>query len=210
VSIRRTIMVDDPPAKLLAALVTAAENLHHTVRRADPSAGVAIATSPVTREALSFGYIVTAHVQRAGSGTRLALDVTPRVGFWALKGAGDQADDLVEELRHVLKAPKARIRRPAQAGRPDRPFGYRPETGAAVWAAASVLVFGLLVGGRWWIAAAAGAIGGLLLVFPHPGRRWSLPVAIAGLLSLPFGLLGIALRRESLAHAYWEQATARG
>lgn len=207
-SIRRRLELDQPPAKVLAALATAGENLGYTVRRADPSLGIVVMTSPWTREAVSFGYIATGSVERSGASTRVDVDLTPRVGFWALKGSAEQADELVEELRNVLKAPKARIRRPSQAGRPERPFGYRPEIAAALWALASLVVFGVLVGGLWWIAAGAGLVGGLLLAMPTEGRRWSWPVTIAGLLSLPFGLIGIGLRREALAQAYWQTAKA--
>lgn len=205
-SIRRTLSIDQPPAKVLAALATAGENLEYTVRRADPSLGVVVMTSPWTREAVSFGYIATGRVERGSPKTRVEIDVTPRVGFWALRGSASQADALLEELRSVLKAPKARIRRPSQAGRPGRPFGYRPEIAGAIWALASLLVFGLLVGGGWWLAAGAGIVGGLLLAFPRGGRAWSVPVTIAGVLSIPFGILGLALRREALAQAYWQQA----
>lgn len=209
-SIRRTFAIDQPPAKVLAALATAGENLEYTVRRADPSLGVAVMTSPWTREAFSFGYIATGRVERGPGKTHVEIDVTPRVGFWALRGSASQADQLVEELRHVLKAPKARIRRPSQAGRPERPFGYRPEVGGASWALGSLLVFGLLAGGAWWIAAWAGIVGGALLAFPHSGRVWSLPVTVAGLLSLPFGLIGLGLRREARAQAYWRAAKVDG
>lgn len=208
-SIRRTLEIEASPAKVLAALATAGENLEYAVRRADPSLGVVVMTSPWTREAVSFGYIATGHVEPADGGVRVEIDVTPRVGFWALEGSAGQADALLEELRYVLKAPKARVRRPEQAGRPDRPFGYRPEIAGAVWAVSSVLVFGLLVGGRWWIAAVAGLLGGALLLRPSQGKRWSLPLTVAGLLSLPFGLIGLGLRREALAQAYWQQAKAR-
>lgn len=208
-SIRRTLEVDSSPAKVLAALATAGENLDYTVRRADPSLGVVVMTSPWTREAISFGYIATGRVAPGGDNVEVEIDVTPRVGFWALKGSAQQADQLLEELRHVLKAPKARIRRPAQSGRPDRPFGYRPEIAAAAWGSTSLLVFGLLVGGRWWIAALAGVLGSILLFRPTEGKRWTFPVAIAAILSLPFGLLGLGLRREALAQAYWKEAKQR-
>lgn len=189
---------------VLAGLATAGENINYAVRRADPSLGLVVMTSPWTREAMSFGYIATGRVEAEGSTARVEIDITPRVGFWALKGSAEQADELVEEFRRVLKAPKARIRRPEQTGRPDRPFGYRPEIGAVIWALTSVLVYGVLAGGRWWIPAAAGAIGSLLLARPSTGKIWSIPVTIAGILSLPFGFVGLGLRREALAQAYWK------
>jgi hypothetical protein len=206
VSIRRTLELDQPPAKILAALATTGENLEYTVRRADPSLGVIVMTSPVTREALSAGYIATGRVQRGSRKTVVEVDVTPRVGFWALQGSAEQAEELVDELRAVLKAPKARIRRPEQAGRPNRPFGYRPEVAAGLWATSSLLVFGLLAGGRWWIAALAGLLGSLLLLRPYRHRIWTIAVALAALLSFPLGLLGLAVRREALAQAYWQAA----
>lgn len=207
-SIRRTLELDQPPAMVLAALATAGENSEFTVRRADPSLGVVVMTSPWTREAVSFGYIATGSVESEGGRCHVEIDVTPRVGFWALKGSAEQADRLVEELRRVLQAPKARIRRPGQSGRPGRPFGYRPEIGGLVWAVPSLLVFGVLVGGGWWIPAVAGLAGGVLLARPIGRRLWSAPLTVAALLSLPFGLVGLALRREALAQAYWREAKA--
>jgi hypothetical protein len=204
VSIRRTLAVDASPAKALAALATAGENLDYDVRRADPSLGVLVMTSPWTREAVSFGYIATARASAGSQAVEVEIDVTPRAGFWAIEGSARQADELLDELRYVLKAPEARIRRPEQLGRPDRPFGYRPEIAGAVWAIASLVVFGLLVGGRWWLAAAAGVLGGGLMLRPKQGKGWTVPVALAGFASLPFGLVGLTLRREALAQAYWQ------
>lgn len=191
---------------VLAALATAGENLDYVVRRADPALGVVVMTSRWMEEKVSFGFIATGLVEVAGSSTvSVELDVTPRVGFWAVAGSAEQADALVQELRHILQAPKARVRRPRQAGRPGRPFAYRPEIGGALWALASLLVYGLLVGGWWWIAATAGGIGGLLLALPSDHRAWGILVNLSSLLSIPFGFVGFSLRREALAQAYWQR-----
>lgn len=205
-SVQRTVTVEEPPAKALAALATAGENLEYTVRRIDPEAGVLVMTSPWTREAVSFGYIATGRIAAADPPeVKVEIDVTPRMGFWSLKGSGEQADEIIRELSHVLYAPKARIRRPNQSGKPHRPFGYRPEVAGVLWALLAVLFYGLGVGGEWWIAAAAGVVGGLLLARPFGNRVWSFTVAILGLLSFPFGVIGWLLRREALAQALWRK-----
>lgn len=209
VSVRRTLEVEEPPAKTLAALATAAENLGYEVRRVDLDHGVAVAASPWTREAASLGFILTAWVRAPQPPTTLVeLDVTPRLGSWAVKGAKDRVQEIRRELHHVLQAPKARIRRPSQAGRPDRPFGFRPEIAGSLWALSSLAVYGVLVGGLWWIPAVVGFLGGALLAYPWGSRAWALAVALAGTLSLPFGALGLVYRREGLAHAYWRQVTS--
>lgn len=207
-SVRRTRTVEAPPAKALAALATAAENLEYTVRRADPGRGLLVAAGPWTREAASLGYIATARTRARPPEVEVEVDVTPRVGFWALPGSAERADALLEEFDRVLQAPKARIRRPVQAGRPERPFGYRPTLAGVAWALTSLLVYGVAAGGAWWVPAALGTLGGGLLAFPRPSRLWGLAVTAAAIGSVPFGLLGIGFRREALAQAYWRAAKA--
>lgn len=208
-SIRRTVEIEAPPAKALAALATAGENLEYTVRRIDRELGLALLASPWTREAASFGYILTGVVTSVEPPVvTLQVEVTPRMGFWALKGSAEQADEVLEELERVLQAPKARIRAPQQAGQKDRPFGYRPEVAGALWAVGSLVVYGLGVGGGWWGPAGAGLLGGLLLAVPSRSSLWTVAIIVLGVASIPFGLLGLSFRREALAQSLWRNAKA--
>lgn len=209
-SVRRSVTLQEPPPKVLAALATAGENLGYDVRRADSSHGLIVMTSPWTWAAASLGFVATASLETDAPEVRVELDVTARLGFWSLKSSGRQATDLVQEMGSVLQAPQARIRRPEQTGSAERPFGVKPEIAGGLWGLSTLLVYGLLVGGNWWVPALAGAVGGLLLALPHPSRTWSLAVLVLGLISFPFGFIGLSLRREALAQAYWRAIKGEG
>jgi hypothetical protein len=203
VSVRRTDQVAGPPTKALAALCTAGENLGYTVRCVDADRGVVVMTGPITAQALSFGYIATAFVERADAGSKLHLDITPRLGFWALGGAGDEGTELVNETRNVLQAPKARIRRPEIADPSDRPFGYRPQALGLAWTLLSWFVYAVGFGGILLASGIAGTIGGLLLIYPLSNRAWNGLLTGLALLSFPFGILGAIGRHKGRTQALW-------
>lgn len=202
-TVREDREVSGPPAMILAAVATAAENLGYTVLDVRPDEGLAIATTPLTVSRVTLGYIVTARVRERPNGSLLSVDVTPRLGSWARQGAQDTLDELVREFQAVVQAPKARVRSPDTARSGERPFGFWPEILALAWAVLSIGTYGLLIGSWGWIPAAAGGLGALMVARPTVDEWWSWVITGLAFLSLPFGILGALARRMLVATQLW-------
>lgn len=207
-TVREDREVRAPPAKTLAALATAGENLGYTVRDVRVTPGLLIMTTSPSLKGASLGFIITARARRFNRGTRLAVDATPVLGGWARKSADQALDDLIHEFQAVMSAPKARIRRPRLAGKGSSPFGRAPLAFGLMWAASAVVFYGVVGGGWWWIPAALGGIGGLLLLRPQPEPWWSQTATLLGILSFPFGLLGLVARKLARTNQLWEETVA--
>lgn len=205
VTVREDREVRAPPAKTLAALATAGENLGFTVRDVRAGPGLLLMTTKPSLKGASLGFIITARAQRFNRGTRLGVDTTPVLGAWARKSADGVLDDLIQEFQAVMGAPKARIRRPKRAAQGDLPFGRAPLVLGLFWAASALVLYGLVGGGWWWIPAVLGGIGGVMLVKPQPEPWWSQTVTLLGVLSFPFGLLGLIARKQARTNELWRQ-----
>lgn len=204
-TVREDREVRAPPAKTLAALATAGENLGYTVRDVRARPGLLLMTTTPSLKGASFGFIIVARARRFNEGTRLAVDATPVLGPWARKSADGTLDDLIHEFQAVMGAPKARIRRPKRAAKGSRPFGRAPLALGLTWAASSVVFFGLVGGGWWWIPAVLGGIGGLMLAKPQPEPWWSQTTTLLAILSIPFGLLGLVARKLGRTNELWQR-----
>lgn len=204
-TVREDREVRAPPAKTLAALATAGENLGFTVRDARARPGLLLMTTKPSLKGASLGFIITARARRFNQGTRLGVDATPVLGSWARKSADNVLDELIQEFQAVMGAPKARIRRPKRAAQGHLPFGRAPLALGVIWAASSVILYGLVGGGWWWIPAVLGGIGGLMLTKPQPEPWWSQTITLLAILSFPFGLLGSIARKQGRANELWRR-----
>ncbi|MDX1611402.1 MAG: hypothetical protein R3185_03470 [Candidatus Thermoplasmatota archaeon] len=204
-TVREDREVAAPPAMTLAALATAGENLGHRVRDVRTKPGILLMTAPMRIRGASSGFIVTARARRFNQGTRLGIDVTPLVGSWARRSADQVLSDLTREFQRVMQPPHARIRKPKRTN-PGAPFGGAPRWWSLLWAAVSLVVFGLMLGGFFWVPAAAGVLGSVLLWFPQDTRWWNRTVTVLALLTLPGGLVGMAARRMARANLLWRRS----
>lgn len=203
-SVREDREVAEPPAKVLAAMATAGENQGYKVLDVRPKERLLLMGSSVTLKGFSFGFIVNVRVVPRRRGSRLSIDVTPRLGSWALESSNEELHSLVREFQAVLAAPKARIRSPKKVRPGVSPFGFYPEIFAVLWGLSSLVVYGFLVGGFGWIPAVFGVAGAFMIASPRLEPWWEWGVTAAGVASLPFGLLGLMARRMATASAYWK------
>lgn len=205
-SVREDREVAAPPAKTLAGITTAGENRGYTTLDVRPQEKLLLMVSPLSMRGFSLGFIITARVQPQAQGSLLSVDVTPRLGSWALESARDELLDLVREFQAVLAAPKARIRAPQKKNPGSRPFGYKPELLAVLWGLSSLAGYGLLIGGWGWVPAVLGVMGAFMLSSVRVEPWWVRAVSVAAVASLPFGLLGLIARRLATATVYWKNS----
>lgn len=205
-SVREDREVAAPPAKTLAGITTAGENRGYTILDVRLKEELLLMVSPLSMRGFSFGFIITARVQPRPQGSILSVDVTPRLGSWALESARDELHELVREFQAVLSAPKARIRAPQKKRPGPRPFGFKPELLAVLWGVSSVAIYGLLIGGWGWIPAVSGVMGAFMLSTVRLETWWLRAVSVAAVASLPFGLLGLIARRLATVTAYWRDS----
>lgn len=204
-TVREDRDVDGPPAMALAALATAGENLGYAVRDVRTEDRALLMSRGPTLKGASLGFLITARARPHRSGSRLSVDVTPILGSWAMGSAQEELDDLVREFQAVVSAPKARIRRPEKTSPGPRPFGYQPVLWSFGWGLLSLLVYGVLVGGWFWIPAGAGSLGALMALQPRTERWWNWIVTGLAIGSIPFGALGAVGRRLALTNHLWEE-----
>ncbi len=204
-TVREDREVRAPPAKTLAALATAGENLGFTVRDVRARPGLLLMTTKPSLKGASLGFIITARARRFNEGTRLGVDATPILGAWARQSADNVLDGLIQEFQAVMGAPKARIRRPQRAAEGDLPFGRAPLMLGLFWAAGAVVLYGLVGGGWWWIPAVLGGTGGLMLIKPQAEPWWNQTITLLGVLSFPLGVLGLVARKQARANELWRQ-----
>lgn len=207
-TVREDRELPGPPAKALAALATAGENLGYSVRDVRADKGLLLMSSGPKIAGASLGFLVAARVRRLRDGSLLSIDVTPVLGSWAVHSAREALDELVREFQAVMAAPKARIRSPEKARPGHRPFGYTPEILALVWAGLTVSIYGLGFGGWGWAPAALSLVGAGAIFRPLPDAWWSWTITAVALLTLPFGALGAIARRLALANHYWQGTLA--
>ncbi len=202
-TVREDREVRAPPAKALAALATAGENLGFTVRDVRVRPGLLLMTTRPSLKGAAFGFIITARARRFNEGTRLGVDATPVLGAWARKSADKALDDLIHEFQAVMGAPKARIRRPDRKAKGLLPFGRAPIALGLMWGASALVFYGLVAGGWWWIPGGLGGLGGAMVLKPQPEPWWSQTVTLLAFLSLPFGLLGLIARKLARTNRLW-------
>lgn len=204
-TLRAERRLDASPAKALAALATAAESQGYTVRDVDTGQRLLLLRSRPRLRAASLGFIVSAKARRSKRGCLLAVDLTPVLGSWAISSGQAALDDLLEEFQLVLSAPRARIRPPKRVSPGTRPFGYQPEVLGVLWVLSTLVVYGLVLGGWFWLPVAAAAAGAGLLLAPRTEGWWNHVLTGLAVVSLPFGVLGAAARRLARANLLWAE-----
>lgn len=203
VSVREDRTLGVSPTKALAALATAGENLGFIVQDIRVEQGIILMSSPLSVSGFSFGFIATARIKEEDKGSQLSIDLTPRFGFWSLNRARNELDELLQEFQTVLDAPHARIRAPTKNRPGARPFGFVPEILGVLWAVLTLAFYGVLLGGWWWLFVLPGIVGAGLILESRAEPWWTWTVTGLGLMSLPFGVLGLIARRLALANQYW-------